>query len=193
MQRKPEILILAGSIRSGSFSQQVADAYASELVMHECDITRITLADYPLPIMDEDLEKEKGVPENAKKLARLFHKHNGVVIVSPEYNGSLPPLLKNAIDWISRVSNDGEKQLKPFKGKWAAIATSSPGVMGGISCIKHLREILTRIGMEVISDQLAVGNAMKAFDNKGHFSDERVRSMHKNACTSLVEKASLLG
>ena len=61
LQKKPEILILAGSIRTGSFSQRFADAYAGNLVNHECVITRVTLSDYPLPMMNEDLEKEERI------------------------------------------------------------------------------------------------------------------------------------
>lgn len=193
MHKKPNILILAGSIRSGSFSQQLADAYAGELVNHECEITRITLSDYPLPIMDEDLEKENGVPENAKKLAKLFDKHSAVVIISPEYNGSLPPLLKNAIDWISRVSSDGGVPVIPYRDKLCAIGASSPGMMGGISCLGHLRDILVRLGMQVTSEQVAIGNAGSAYDQMGRLSNERQKSMHQNACASLVEKATLLG
>ena len=62
MKREPAILVLAGSIRSGAYSQKTADAYAAQLATMECEVTRITLTDYPLPIMDEDLEKEKGIP-----------------------------------------------------------------------------------------------------------------------------------
>lgn len=193
MRTKPKILIFAGSIRSGSYNQKLADVYAAELVNHECEITRITLADYPLPIMDEDLEKEKGVPDNAKKLAKLFDRHTAIVIVSPEYNGSLPPLLKNTIDWISRVSNDGGVPITPFRNKLCSIAASSPGMMGGISCLGHLRDILVRLGMQVISEQVAIGSAGSAYDDKGRLSNERQASMHANACRSLVEKATLLG
>lgn len=193
MNRKPEILILAGSIRTGSYSQQCADAYAGNLVNHDCSITRITLADYPLPIMDEDLEKASGIPENAIKLARLFHQHDAVIMVTPEYNGSLPPLLKNAIDWVSRVSNHDGKPIIPYRNKLCAIASSSPGMMGGVSALGHLRDILVRLGMQVISEQLALGGASKAFDNMDRLANERSAAILDSACSSLVEKARLLG
>lgn len=192
MRQKPKILILAGSIRSGAFSQQLADAYAAQLVTMECDITRVSLADYTLPIMDEDLEREKGIPGNAVKLARLFDHHQAVVIVTPEYNGSLPPLLKNAIDWISRVSRDGEKPLKPYRGKIAAIASSSDGAMGGYSALLHFREILVRLGMLVVSEQLSLGRASTAFEEDDRLAGERESALLANACKSLVEKATLL-
>ena len=99
----PKILVFAGSIRTGAYSGRTADVAQKELAMQGAEVTRISLADYPLPIMDEDLEKEKGVPENAVKLARLIAAHDGLLIATPEYNGSIPPLLKNTIDWVSRV------------------------------------------------------------------------------------------
>ena len=190
--RKPAILVFAGSIRSGAYSQKTADAYAAQLAGMECEVTRITLADYPLPIMDEVLEKEKGIPENAVKLARQFARHDGIVMVTPEYNGSLPPLLKNAIDWVSRVSSDGDKPLVPYRDKLAVIASSSNGVMGGYSALTHLRHILVRLGMQVLSEQMALGRAGSAFDDIGRLSGDREAGILESACRSLVEKAALL-
>ena len=192
MTRKPKILILAGSIRTGAYSQQVADAFAGELVNHDCEITRITLADYELPIILEMPKSDRDIPANAVNLAKQFDAHDALVIVTPEYNGSVPPLLKNAIDWVSNAQGESNKDLKPFREKICAIASSSPGMMGGISAIGHLREILVRLGMLVISEQLAVGGAARAFDDKGRLGDDRAASMLAIACKSLVEKASLL-
>lgn len=191
--KRPKILVLAGSIRTGALSQKLADAYVAELANHDCEITRISLKDYDLPIMNEDLQEEKGVPENAVKLAAQFSRHDAIVIVSPEYNGSLPPLLKNAIDWMSRVSGDGHKAIIPFRNKVCAVATSSGGVMGGISCLGHLRQILVRLGMLVISEQLSLGNADKVIDDRDRLTNDRSAAMLSGACTSLVEKARLLG
>lgn len=192
MKRKPKILILAGSVRAGAFSQQVADAYAAEFANHECDLTRITLKDYELPIILETPDTDKDIPANALKLAKQFDAHDAIVIVTPEYNGSLPPLLKNAIDWVSVTKGDQAKPLVPFRDKICAIASSSPGMMGGISAIGHLREILVRLGMLVVSEQVAVGGASNAFDDKGRLSNDRTASLLASACKSLVEKASLL-
>ena len=190
--KKPKILILAGSIRSGAYSQQLADAFTAELVNHDCEVSRITLADYDLPIILEMPKSEKDLPANAVKLARQFDAHDAIIVSTPEYNGSVPPLLKNAIDWISTVPGHGYSELQPFKGKISAIASSSPGLMGGISAIGHLREVLVRLGMLVISEQVSVGNAGSAFDAKGRLSNERPALFLSNACKSLVEKASQL-
>ena len=120
-----KILLFAGSIRTGAYSGRTADAAQKELALQGADVTRISLADYPLPLMDQDLEREKGIPENAFKLARLIVAHDAVLICTPEYNGSMPPLVKNTIDWVSRVHKDGGKPLSPYPGKVAAICSSS--------------------------------------------------------------------
>ena len=100
------ILVFSGSIRAGAFSSKLAALAAKELALNDADVTLISLADYPLPMFDADLEKARGIPENAKKLARQIAAHHGVFIATPEYNNSLPPLLINTIDWISRISGD---------------------------------------------------------------------------------------
>ncbi|MDJ0613856.1 MAG: NAD(P)H-dependent oxidoreductase [Rhizobiaceae bacterium] len=188
----PKILALSGSIRDGSINTRLVDAATAELVQHECEVTRISLADYPLPIYDGDLESQDGIPENAKKLARLFHEHDGLFIASPEYNGSLSPLLKNTIDWVSRVSSDEKGDLVPYRGKIGAVAAASPGGMGGISMLYHLREILTRLGVLLVAEQVAVGNGFSAFDDMDKLTDERSAQFLEATCKSLAQKAALL-
>lgn len=188
----PKILVFAGSIRTGAFSGKTADAAVRELALQGAEITRITLADYPLPIMDQDLEAEKGVPENAVRLARLFVAHDGVLVSTPEYNGGMPPLLKNAIDWISRVRTDNGARIQPFAGRTAAICASSDGHWGGIRSAAHLRQVLSHIQMEVIAPQLLVPNAADAFDEDGEFREERSRKSMQRLCRTLIENAWLL-
>jgi NAD(P)H-dependent FMN reductase len=192
-QHPPKILVLAGSIRKGSFNQQLADAYAGELAHLECTVTRILLSDYPLPLMDEDLEAEKGVPENAVRLARQFHSHQGIVVVGPEYNGTLTPLTKNTIDWISRVSSHNGQPVVPYRSKPCAIAAASDGSMGGYSSLSHLRHVLSRLGMLVIPEQLSLAHASTAFEEDGSLKEGRPRTIMEAACRSIVEKARLLG
>src|SRR5262249_59760870 len=99
----PKILVLAGSIRTGSFNGKLAAAAARQLALAEADVTLISLADYPMPLYDGNLEAASGPPENAHRLKRLMCLHHGVFITSPEYNASITPLLKNTLDWVSRV------------------------------------------------------------------------------------------
>ena len=187
-----KILVFAGSTRSGAYSGQVADAAQKELALQGADVTRISLADYPLPIMNEDLEEEKGIPENAYKLARLFAAHDALMICTPEYNGSIPPLLKNTIDWVSRVSKDGGKPLRPYPGKVVGICSSSNGHFAGIRSANHLRAVLSHIQMEVIAPQVSAPNGGEAFDENGDFREERLRKGMQRACAKLIENAMAL-
>ena len=137
----PRILVFAGSNRSGAYSGKVAALAATVLAQHGADVTRISLADYALPIMDEDHEATHGIPDNALRLGRLIAAHDGLLIASPEYNASIPPLVKNTIDWVSRITKDRGKPMKPFAGRIAALCSSSPGNFAGIRGLYHLRAV----------------------------------------------------
>lgn len=188
----PKILVFAGSIRSGAYSGRTADVAQKELASQGADVTRISLIDYPLPIMDQDLEAERGVPENAVRLARFVAAHDGVLIATPEYNGGMPPLLKNAIDWISRVRADNGRPLRPLPGKVVAICSSSDGHWGGIRSAAHLRQVLSHMQMEVVAPQCSVPTAGEAFDEDGNFREERLMKSMRKVCGTLIEHAWLL-
>lgn len=186
----PRILVFAGSSRTGAFSGKTADVAQKELALQGAAVTRISLADYPLPIMDQDLEKEKGIPDNAYKLARLFDAHDAILIATPEYNGSIPPLVKNVLDWISRIKNDADRPLRPLPGKVMAICSSSPGHFAGIRAALHLRQILAHLQAEVIATQCSIPNAEEAFDEDGEFREERNRRSMRSVATNLIDRAS---
>ena len=188
----PKILVFAGSLRAGAFSISTADAAMKELALQGADVTRISLGDYPLPLMDQNLEKEKGVPENAVKLARQIAAHDGMLIASPEYNASIPPLLKNALDWVSRVRRDGTRPFKPFGGKVAALCSSSDGAFAGMRGLYHLRAVLMACQVEVITQQCSVAKASEAFDEEGQFREERLRHQMETVCRTLIERAAMM-
>lgn len=190
--RLPRILVFPGSNRSGSLNARLAGTIVKALSRLECEVTRISLRDYDLPVFDADLEAERGAPENALKLARLFHEHDAVVLVSPEYNTSLPPLVKNTIDWISRVRADARGELQPYRGKVFAISAASPGTYGGIRCLITLRTILSTLGALVVSEQVSVSRAAGAFDEMDELKDEQTAARLDAMCRSIVEKANLL-
>ena len=177
-----------------SYSGKVADAAAKELAVLGAEVTRISLVDYPLPLMNQDLEQEEGIPDNAYKLARLIAANDGVLIATPEYNGSMPPLLKNTIDWVSRISKDKEngRPLRPYPGKPVAICSSSDGHFAGIRSAAHLRAVLDHIQMDVIAPQVSVPNASEEFDENGEFKSERLRKGMTRLCEALIERARLL-
>src|SRR6201746_2385318 len=126
-----KILVIPGSIRTGSLNVKLAAAAAQEFVRAGAEVTRISLGDFPLPIYDGDLQTRSGVPKNAVNLKRMIGAHHGVLIVSPEYNSSLPPLLKNAIDWVSRVQDAHETRGQGVRERAFAIAAASAGRLGG--------------------------------------------------------------
>ena len=188
----PKILVFAGSLRIGAFSISTADAAMKELALQGADVSRISLGDYPLPIMDQNLENEKGVPENALKLSRQIAAHDGMLIASPEYNASIPPLLKNALDWVSRVRRDGARPFKPFDGKVAALCSSSNGNFAGARALYHLRAVLMHCHVEVITPQCSVSKASEAFDEDGQFKDEALRHRMETVCRTLIERAAMM-
>ncbi|MFN4274185.1 MAG: NADPH-dependent FMN reductase [Aliihoeflea sp.] len=189
----PRILVFAGSVRSGAFSGRTADIAQKTLAMHGAEVTRISLADYPMPIVDQDLEKAEGIPENAIKLGHLIAAQDGLLIASPEYNASIPPLLKNTIDWISRIRmNDDGKPFAPLRGKVVGLCSSSDGNFAGIRGLYHLRAVLINCQLEVISPQCSVARAADAFDENGDFKDDRTRGMMERVCETLIERARML-
>jgi NAD(P)H-dependent FMN reductase len=126
------------------------------------------------------------------KLARLFVAHDGILIATPEYNGSIPPLLKNTIDWISRVREDGGRPLRPLPDRVVALCSSSNGHFAGIRSASHLRQMLAHIQMDVIAPQVSVPNGAEAFDDDGEFVAERLRAGMSKVCAALIERAWLV-
>ena len=125
-----------------------------------------------MPLFDEDLEASEGLPAGARQFKDLLLAHDGLLIASPEYNSSLTAVLKNAIDWASRPA-PGEAPLACFVGKVAALMSTSPGALGGLRGLVHLRSILGNIKVIVLPDQVAVGNAYDAFQADGTLKDPK--------------------
>jgi len=183
----PKILVFAGSTRTGALSGKLAALAAKELAIADADVTRISLADYPLPIYNGDLEAEKGIPENAVKLARLIAAQQGVFIATPEYNNSLPPLLKNAIDWVSRNKSSGPNGI-PFRNKVYGIGSTSDGLVGGARALIDLRRVvLTAVGAILIPEKIEISRAQDAFDDAGELTAEAPAKLLKSLCRHLVD------
>lgn len=188
------ILVLSGSIRSGSYNTQLAGLVAKYAALADAQVTQISLADYPMPIYDGDTEKEKGVPEAARKLKAVFQRHNGVFIASPEYNTAITPLLKNTLDWVSRLSDEGEPPAAAFRNRVFAIGAASPGGLGGIRGLIGLRTILEiGLGALVIPDMGMVPNAASAFDEHGEPVNERTAKLLQAMVDRLIAEVKLRG
>jgi chromate reductase, NAD(P)H dehydrogenase (quinone) len=168
----PRILAFASSTRRESFNKKLVAIAAHGAREAGAEVTLIDLKDFPLPLFDQDLEAEQGIPENGKKLKKLFIDHDGLLIASPEYNSSFPAVLKNAIDWVSRPA-PGEPSLVAFRGKVAALMSASPGALGGRRGLDHIRSILGNIGVIVLPDQIAVAQAHEAFNQDGTPKDPK--------------------
>lgn len=160
MTTKPRILAFSGSMREGSFNQQVVNIAAEGARKAGAEVTVIHLRDLPLPVYDADLEAAEGLPANARKLKTLMKEHQGFLIASPENNSSVTAALKNAIDWASRREGD-EKPRACFTGKTAVIMAASPGALGGLRGLYHLRWILTNLGVLVLPEQKTIPSADK--------------------------------
>ena len=142
-----------------------AAAAAHELVQSGAEVTRISLSDFPLPIYDGDLQAKSGVPKHAVNLKRMLGAHHGVLIVTPEYNSSVPALVKNTIDWVSRVQDPHETRGQVFRERAFAIAAASESRLGGARALAALRLILSACHATVIPNQLALSFAGEAYDD----------------------------
>jgi NAD(P)H-dependent FMN reductase len=161
----PKILIIPGSLRTGSHNVKLAAAAAYAFAQAGIDVTRISLSDFPLPLYDADLQAKSGVPKNAVNLKRMIGSHHGVLIVTPEYNSSVPPLVKNTIDWLSRVQDPHEVRGQVFRHRPFALAAASTSRLGGTRALAALRLILSACHATVLGNQLALSFADQAYDD----------------------------
>src|SRR5471030_1086984 len=160
-----KILVIPGSLRTGSLNARLAAAAAYQFAQDGAEVTRLSLGDFPLPIYDGDLQSKSGVPKNAINLKRMMSAHHGVLIVTPEYNASVPALVKNTIDWVSRVQDAHETRGQVFRERPFAIAAASESRLGGTRCLAALRLILSACHASVIPNQLALSFADQAYDD----------------------------
>jgi chromate reductase, NAD(P)H dehydrogenase (quinone) len=154
-------------------------------------VTLLDLRDLKLPLYDGDLEEREGLPEGAKELKRVMKQHDGLLIASPEYNSSISAVLKNAIDWASRPKDDAFA-LEAFAGKVAGLMSASPGALGGLRGLVHLRMILGNIQVLVVPEQLAISKANEAFDESGNLKDEKQQAGIEKIAKRVVEVAGML-
>ncbi|OYW76804.1 MAG: FMN reductase [Verrucomicrobia bacterium 12-59-8] len=183
----PKILAFAGSTRTASYNKQLVRFAADAARAAGAEVTLVDLRDYPLPLFDGDLEDQQGLPENAKKLKAIFREHDALLIASPEYNSSITAVLKNTIDWVSRSESDDEPALAAYRGKTAVLLSASPGALGGLRGLVHLRAILGNIGVIVLPDQVAVTKAHEVFDEAGGIKDERSAKQVTRVVQGLVD------
>lgn len=188
---KPEILFIAGSARRESVNKKLARAAAAIATDAGAHARFIDLADYPLPLYDGDMEDTEGLPANASELKKILKGAHAVFLAAPEYNSSITPLLKNFIDWTSRPESEEEPMLAAWSGKIAAISSASPGGLGGMRGLVHLRDILGNIGVFVIPQERSVRGAFDAFDEADELK-EREQEALAEVVKSLIQTTQRL-
>lgn len=183
---KASILAISGSRRRDSLNRRLLAAAAAELSGNDAEVTELDWDRYELPIYDGDLERECGTPVAVVRFKRLVASHDALIIASPEYNGSITPLLKNAIDWASRPGTPD----KVFCDLPVALLGASPGPSGGGRGLRHLREVLSNLNARVPDSQLALGKALKAFDRETGRLAPSYRRRLSNIMNELLDAAS---
>lgn len=184
-----KILLFSGSTRTESLNNKLTKLAAAELTALGAEVSHISLADYPLPLYNGDEEAADGIPENARRLKALFRDHHGIFIGCPEYNASLTPLLKNTIDWVTRV-HDETRAITAFRDRVFAIGCAAGG-FGGLRASMALRQILEiGLGATVIPEQVLIRSAMNAFDENGQFLDDGNTEKVRSTCQRLFAEAT---
>lgn len=188
MKYMAKILFFSGSLRRASLNQQIA-AIAAEIAKNEPGIEPIlfSLNEFDLPIYNSDIEENTGIPKDALKLKKLFYEAKGLYITSPEYNSTFSSALKNAIDWISRPTEQNEMPLSAFRDKYAAIASASVGYFGGIRGLQPLRQMLSSIMINVIANQIALPKAGQILDKSGNLTDNKIEAQIKAQVQELCQ------
>jgi len=188
---KPKIVAFAGSTRKASYNKKLVKAAAKAAEEAGGDVQYVDLAEYPMPLYDGDLEEEKGLPETAIRLREIFIDADGFLMATPEYNSSVTGVWKNTIDWLSRPHED-EPGLVAFRGKTAGLMSASPGALGGLRGLFHVRSILMNIGVLVLPNQHAISQAHDAFDDAGALTGEKHRAKIEEIARDLVETITKL-
>lgn len=186
-----KILAFSGSTRRNSYNQAVVECAAQAAKDAGAEVTVINLADYAMPIFNEDEEAEYGIPERAQAFKQLMIEHDGILIASPEYNSSYPAVLKNAIDWASRKAGD-EPVLAAYKLKVVGLMAASPGALGGMRVLVVLRMLMQNLSCIVAPAQVAVGNVADKLDESGAISDEKTKKQLANLAKQVVDLATKL-
>lgn len=185
---KPKILAFAGSARAGSYNKKLAAVAAGHGRTMGADVTVVDLRDFPMPIYDGDDEARAGLPETAHTFRTLLAEHQALLVASPEHNGSVTALLKNALDWSSR-SADGVDGLALFRGKTVGLVAASAGPFGGVRSVAHLRGILSKMGATVLADEVLVAGAADAFDESGRLTNALSDQLTVQLMSQLVASA----
>jgi NAD(P)H-dependent FMN reductase len=180
------VIAIAGSTRAGSFNRLLLQVALGRLDERGASVHVVDLKELALPLYDADEELESGLPDGAKRLRAELARADALLLACPEYNTSVPGVLKNAIDWATRTG-DGGVDLSGIRGKWVALMSASPGSLGGMRALVHLRAILGGLGAHVLPDQFSLVRADRAFDDAGGLSADGDRRRLARVCDALFD------
>ena len=163
------VLVLGASHREASLNRKLARLAARVLEHKGATVDHASLDDFPCPFYDGDLEEEAGIPEGAHAFCRRVKAADALLIASPEYNASMPGVVKNLIDWVSRF------RPQPFNGRQALLMSASPSMAGGNRGLWSLRIPLEHLGARVYPDMFSLAQAHQAFDANGDIANDLLR------------------
>ena len=180
-----KIVIIPGSHRAQSINVKLSAAMAKLYEARGAQVTVLSLSDFEMPIYDGDWEEAHGTPIAAQELHAEITAHDAVLMVSPEYNGCMPALLKNTIDWLTRLSD-----MDAFRRPVWSIGSCTPGAMSGIQVMRQMQFVLNRLGAELVPIQLGIGQAGKAFTADGALADERSLGLASQQIDMVYDRVS---
>ena len=187
MTHKPKILAFAGSLRKDSFNKKLIKIAVKGAIDAAAVVTLIDLKDFHLPVYDQEIEDATGLPENALQLKKLMLEHDGFLLSCPEYNSSMSAAFKNVIDWTSRKATVDETYLCCFIDKVVTLMSASPGPLGGLRALVHVRSMFSNINSIVLPTQKCIPHADKAFDDQGMLVDGKQQKQVENLGKGLAE------
>lgn len=185
----PRLLAFSGSLRRNSFNQALVEVAAAGAREAGAEVEVLRLADFPMPLFDEDLEAASGMPDEARAFKAKLTGADGYLIASPEYNSGYTAALKNAIDWASRTESADEPPLAAFRGKVAGLLAASPGALGGLRGLPTIRMVLSNLQVLVVPEQFALGRAGEAFAEDGSLTEPRSDQAAKGVGQSVARLA----
>ena len=181
-QRGPvRFLVFAASLRAESFNSRLVELAGRLIQAHGGTVDLARMVDFDCPSYDQDSQASGGFPPGAEEFRRRIEANDAFLIASPEYNGSMPGLLKNAIDWVSRT------RPQPFNGRHAILVSASPSMAGGNRGLWSLRVPLERLGARVYPDMFSLAEAHKAFDALGGIANQQLGDRFEQTVVAFMD------
>lgn len=185
------VLTLVGSLRDGSYNRKLQIVASAMLIAHGAEVKDFDFRQSPLPLYDASLESAESLSEGVQALKNAIRNADAIIIVSPEYNAGVTPLIKNAIDWVSR-QDSSKGTTNEWSNKVVSVLTASPGAFGGIRAQGAYRQSLAMLGAYVLPDTVTIPNAAQAFNEQGLLTNERSNDMLEKSMKRLLEVSSRL-